>query len=431
MRLIAVASLSLVAGQASAAPPTLEPVAINGVQYEGLPGVISATLPRSSINNHGQWTATVISSDTKGSGGRFILSNDGIRYDPRSPIELGPDLVIEPWGSAYLNSAINNLGQIVATARGPAFDAQGNPQGFRSVLLIDGVPIVQTGDVTPFGFTYPDDFHSSRPVLNDQGTLLANFELGFSPIPQYDTLLRFDPEDGGGYSSSVVAAPGLPFPDGSSINSLSAVNRGSFDLNNNGDTVFSAVLARSGESNRAAIVLNGEIVAESGSTDLFPAASMNVSSKFASINDNGDFAFYGSISSDDWDGFRLAVVKNNDEVVWIDDGSNEQLIGYSIGTFQDSLLVSDIGDVFWQTDIYDSIGARYSAFFQNDQLLATSDPTIDGVLHIDGLFRTQVSDNGQWAIFDTQDGVFRAQIPSPASAVVLGLGVLPALRRRR
>ncbi len=431
-RLRTTAALLALASSSAASPLTLEPVAINGVQYEGLPGDITATLPRSSINNHGQWTATVIASDANGAnGGRFILSNDGIRYDPRVAIELGPDLVIEPSGGVYLNSTINNLGQIVATARGQAFDAEGNPQGFRSVVLLDGVPVVQTGDVTPFGFTYPDDFHSSRPVLNDHGTVLTNFGFGFSPFTEFDTVLRFEPGSSGDYLPTVEAFPGMTLPDGSVVAQNNRANGGSYNLNSFGSSIVGVGAAFPNESPRGVLLVDGQIVAEGGATDLYSGASIIVNSKFASINDSGDFAFYGAISSDDWDGFRLAVVKNNDEVVWIDDGSHEQLIGYAITNPIDTLLISDLGEVFWQADIYDSIGARYSAFFQNDQLLATSDPTIDGVLHIDGLFRTQVSDNGQWAIFDTQDGVFRAMIPSPASAAALALGVLPALRRKR
>jgi hypothetical protein len=262
-RLAAIASVCLLTGSAAAAPLLLEPVAINGVQYEGMPGEITATLPRSSINNHGQWSATVIASNGDGgSAGRFILSNDGIRYDPRVGIELGPDLVIDPWGNAYLNSAINNLGQIVATARGPAFDAQGNPQGFRSVVLFDGAPVVQTGDMTPFGFAYPDDFHSSRPVLNDQGTVVTNFGFGFSPLTEFDTVLRFEAGSSGEYLPTVEVFPGMTLPDGSVVAQNNRANGGSYDLNSLGSSIVGVGAAFPNESPRGVLLVDGQIVAE-------------------------------------------------------------------------------------------------------------------------------------------------------------------------
>jgi len=169
----------------------------------------------------------------------------------------------------------------------------------------------------------------------------------------------------------------------------------------------------------------------SGATDAFPDGQFNLFTNPVAINDSAEFAYQGYMLSSAWEGGRLTVFRNEDEIVWIDDGSDPLLAGYTdIGA--GAIAITNGGDVIWQALIQDSLGAPWTALFRNDLVIATSDPNFLGdALFIEGGFSFDVSDNGQWVIFDTPHGIYRTLIPSPGATTVLTVGLLASLRRRR
>ena len=415
----------------SAAPIAVEPLVRTGESYKGIAGEVIGIAPDSRINNSGQWTFEVVANNADGSFvGRYLVAYDGIRFDPTTEIPFNEDLTIRPPGTGQFAS-INNLGQISATVAGPAFDAAGNFFGLRTMLMVDDEVIFRAGDPNPLGGSYPADFSRSRSILADDGSLLVNFDLFSTPFANEDAVIRFTPGGGSGYEQSVSLAPGLAIEDGYFVRSTNRALWGSYDHNQFGDTVHAAITTNDEFDTAGSIFLNGQFVARDGETQLFDDGLLSIFPNRVAINDNADVAYLAIAQSSEWEGGRRTIIKNADELAWIDDGSTLNLVGKSFATFTGNLSLANSGDVFWQGDFFDSMGARYTAVFRNSQMLATTDPSIDGVLRLDGLLSFDVSDNGEWLIFDTESGVFRAQIPSPAGVTLLALGVLPALRRRR
>lgn len=430
MRLVSsLISLGL-AASVSAAPIAVEPLVRTGEPYKGIAGEVIGITADSRINNSGQWTFEVVANNADGSyAGRYLVAYDGIRFDPTTEIPFNEDLTIRPPGSGRFAS-INNLGQISATVAGPVFDAEGNFFGLRTMLMVDDEVVLRSGDPQPFGGSYPSDFVRSRSILADDGSLLVNFDLFSNPFADEDTVIRFTPGSGRSYEQSVSLAPGMVIEDGYFVRSTNNVIWGSYGYNQFGDAVHAATTTNDEFDTAGSIVLNGQFVARSGETQLFDNGLLSIDSDRVAINDNADVAYLAIAQSSEWEGGRYTIVQNADEVLWIDDGSTPSLVGKSFATFMGNLSLANSGDVFWQGDFFDSMGARYTAVFRNSQMLATTDPSIEGVLRLDGLLSFDASDNGEWLIFDTESGVFRAQIPSPAAMTVLALGVLPALRRR-
>ncbi len=416
----------------SAAPIAVEPLVRTGESYKGIAGEVIGIAPDSRINNSGQWTFEVVANNPDGSlAGRYLVAYDGIRFDPQVEIPFNNELSIRspvPGRTA----SINNLGQVSATVGGPVFDSEGNLFGTRSMLVVDDQVVVRSGDTHTFGGAYPSNFLSSRSILADDGSLLVNFDLFSNPFADEDTVIRFTPGLSEGYEQSVSLAPGMAIEDGYFVRSSNRVVWGAYDQNQFGDTAHAAVTTNDEFDTAASIVLNGRFVARDGETQLFDNGLLSIDADRVAINDNADFVYLAIAQSSEWEGGRYSVIKNADEVVWVDDGSTPDLAGKTFAAFMSThLSLANSGDVFWQGDFFDSMGARYTAVFRNSQMLATTDPSIDGVLRLDGLLSFDASDNGEWLIFDTESGVFRAQIPSPAGVTLLALGVLPALRRRR
>ncbi|MFU8829766.1 MAG: hypothetical protein ACNA8P_10090, partial [Phycisphaerales bacterium] len=385
----------------------------------------------SRINNSGQWVSTVIGNGTDGeSVGRFVIAYDGVRLDPYGTIPFRDDLVIGATPNRARHTAINNHGQIATGISGFLFDPEGNYQGQGSMLAIDGGVVVRSGEPTPLGVNYPTQFGSSQFILNDQGHLLANFDLFPNPFSTFETVIEFSPSESG-YDQTVRIAPGMPLQDGFNVRGDSPANWGSFDLSNSGNTVTGTFVANDDLIARPAIVVNGTIRRMSGPNDDYPDGNFNLSTRQVAINDSGEFAYSGIMASSDWDGGRWTVFRNEDEIIWIDDGSDPLLDNWNFSSVR-SISVTDGGDVFWQPRLEDTTGETLSALFRNDVVIATSDPNFLGdALYIEGGFSFDISDNGQWIIFDTPGGIYRAMIPSPSAAAILALTALSTTRRRR
>ncbi|MFB3431950.1 MAG: hypothetical protein ABL309_13620 [Phycisphaerales bacterium] len=432
MRLVSsLISLGL-AASVSAAPITVEPLVRTGETYNGIAGEVIGIAPDSRINNSGQWTFEVVANNPDGSlAGRYLVAYDGVRFDPTVGIPFNKDLTIGPVFVPTAFASINNHGQVAVTVSGPTFNSAGEFFGTRSMLVVDDHVVLRSGDSHPFGGTYPSDFGDSKSVLVDDGSLLVNFDLFSNPFAEEDTVIRLTPGMGKSYEQSVSLAPGMAIEDGYFVRSTNRALWGSFDHNQFGDTVHAAITTNDDFDTAGSILLNGQFVARDGETQLFDNGLLSIFPNRVAINDNADFVYLAIAQSSEWEGGRYAVIKNADEVVWVDDGSTPDLAGKIFTAFMGThLSLANSGDVFWQGDFFDAMGARYTAVFRNSQMLATTDPSIDGVVRLDGLLSFDASDNGEWLIFDTESGVFRAQIPSPAAMTVLALGVLPALRRR-
>ncbi|MFU8829328.1 MAG: hypothetical protein ACNA8P_07830 [Phycisphaerales bacterium] len=429
-RLTAITAFCALTGSVWASPLTLEPLVIVGESYGDMPGVISQTSGESQINNSGQWVTRVAGTDAGGSFlGTYIFTHDGIRHDPFTVVPFNETLTFRTSPPNAFYSSINNHGQIATTFNGLVSDADGNLVGSRSMIAVDGSPVLRTGDTTPFGGTY-GGFGSTRHILNDQGHLLANFDLFFNPFSTFETVIEFSPSESG-YDQTVRMTPGMPLQDGYSVRSDNPANWGSFDFSNNGNMVFGVGVANSDLIARPAIVVNGIIRRMSGATDAFPDGEFSLFRGQVAINDSADFAYQGFMLSSDWEGGRRAIMRNEDEIVWIDDGSDPSLADYTdIGA--GAISITEGGDVIWQALIQDSLGASWTALFHNDLVIATSDPNFLGdALFIEDGFSFDVSDNGQWIIFDTPHGIYRTLIPSPGAAAILALTTLSTTRRRR
>lgn len=430
LRLAAIAAFCSLAGVAVATPLNLEPLVLVGQPYADMPGAVSQTTGESRINNSGQWVTRVSGNNSDGSFlGTFIAAYDGIRLSPSTTILFDENTVLGPTVGLGRYASINNHGQIATTVGGLAFDLNGNPTGARAALMIDDQIVVRSTETDPFGGTY-GFFSSSRHILNDQGHLLANFDLFSNPFSTFETVIEFSPSESG-YDQTVRMTAGMPLQDGFSVRGDSPANWGSFDLSNSGDTVIGTYVTNSDLTARGAIVVNGVIQRMSGPVDDFPDGNLNLNARRVAINDFGEFAYSGIMASSDWEGGRWAVFRNEDEIVWIDDSSDPLLAGYSsIGAAD--ISITGNGDVIWQAVMEDSLGAPWTALFHNDLVIATSDPNFLGdALFIEGGFSFDISDNGQWIIFDTPHGIYRTLIPSPSTTALLMAGVLASLRRRR
>lgn len=429
-RLAAITAFCALAGTAVAEPLTLEPLVIVGESYGDMPGVVSQTSGESQINNSGQWVTRVAGTDAGGSFlGTYIFTHDGIRHDPFTVVPFNETLTFRTSPPNVFYSSINNHGQIATTFNGLVSDADGNLVGSRSLIAVDGSPVLRTGDTTPFGGTY-GGFISTRHILNDQGHLLANFDLFANPFSSFETVVEFSPVESG-YDQTVRLTTGMPLSDGYSVRGTSSATWGSFDFSNSGDTVFGVSVTESDLTARTAIVVNGTIRRMSGPLSIYPGGELSVFRSHVAINDSAEFAYRGFVSSSDWDEPRAVVMRNEDEIVWIDDGSDPWLSGYtSIGAVDISIASS--GDVIWQAVMEDSLGAPWTALFHNDLVIATSDPSFLGdALFIEGGFSFDVSDNGQWIIFDTPHGIYRTLIPSPGTTAMFAVGLFASSRRRR
>src|SRR5690606_26606339 len=137
----------------------------------------------------------------------------------------------------------------------------------------------------------------------------------------FETVIKFSPGESG-YDQTVRLTPGMPLQNGYSVRSDNPANWGSFDFSNNGNTVFGVGVASSDLIARPAIVVNGIIRRMSGTTDVYPDGEFSLFINPVSINDFAEFAYQGYMLSSDWEGGRLAVMRNEAEIVWIDDGSD-------------------------------------------------------------------------------------------------------------
>jgi hypothetical protein len=205
------------AGSVAASPLTLEPLVIVGEPFGDVPGVVSQTTSQSSINNSGQWVTRVLGNNSNGSFlGIYVIAYDGIRYDPFAPVPFDETYSYTTPVRSPLYSSINDHGEIATTYRGVLTDADGNAlPGQRTMIAVDGSPMLRTGDTTPLGGTY-GDFGSTRHILNDQGHLLANFDLFFNPFSTFETVVEFSPSESG-YDQTVRMTPGVPLQDGFSV----------------------------------------------------------------------------------------------------------------------------------------------------------------------------------------------------------------------
>ncbi|MFU8829922.1 MAG: hypothetical protein ACNA8P_10890 [Phycisphaerales bacterium] len=376
--------------------------------------------------------STIIGNDSDGQfAGRFVIAYDGVRLTPFMAVPFNEDITIGPTANLGYNTAINNHGQIAMGIAGPARDSNGNSVGVRSMLVVDDTVVLRSGDATPFGGAYPSHFWNSQFILNDHGHLLANFDLFFNPFSTFDTVIEFAPSESG-YDQTVRMTPGMPLQDGFSVRGTYQANWGSFDFSNNGDTIFGVSTTADDQIPRPAIVVNGTIRRMSGPIDNFPDWYFNLSTRQVAINDSSEFAYSGIMASSDWEGGRWTVFRNEDEIVWIDDGSDPLLADWTI-TSVANINITDTGDVFWQPGgIQNLLGDSVTALFRNDVVIATSDPDFLGdALFIEGGFSFNISDNGLWIIFETPDGIFRTMIPGPGSTGLLMVGLLASLRRRR
>jgi hypothetical protein len=432
-RLTAIAAFFALAGGAVAAPPALEPLILFGEPYPGMPGDARDFVSgRSRINNSGQWVSTITGNDAAGEYvGVFVVAHDGIRLDPFMTVPFNEHLTIGPTTGLGYNTDINNHGQIAMGVHGPARDSAGNVVGIRSMLVVDDEVVIRSGDTTPFGGQYADSLVLSRFILNDQGHLLSNFDLFANPFSTFDTVIEFSPSESG-YDQTVRMTPGMPLQDGFSVRGTYEASWGSYDFSNNGNTIFGVSTTADDQIPRSAIVVNGTILRMSGPTDIFPNGQFSTAGRFVAINDSAEFAYSGLMASSDWEGGRLTVMRNVDEIVWIDDGSDPLLADWTISSLA-NINVTDTGDVFWQPGIIQNLlGDSVTALFRNDVVIATSDPDFLGdALFIKGGFSFDISDNGQWIIFETSDGIFRTLIPSPGAASLAALCLVTTLRRRR
>jgi hypothetical protein len=428
-RLAAIALTLASAGTTVAGPITLEPLILDGQAYEGIDGTIRQTTFVSRINNSGQWVS-VVTNDTQEGGvaGRHIVAYDGVRHRPGQLVQFNDDITLHLATGFY--TAINNHGQVALSVVGLGRDADGNAVGPRSGIFLDGAPVVRSGDPRPVGGSYPNSLSSSQFVLDDSGRLLSNFQFNSTIFGGNDSLVEFVPNQSGGYDQILRVNPDLPVQDGYRIRFSNTMNWGSYDLNNGGDTVYSAVLMNDEFVTKSAIVLNGEIARISGESSLFDDGSLDVNPNYASVNASGDFAYTGNMYSSEWDGFRQVVMRNQDELVWIDDGTTPELVGHSVHVAA-VVDITDGGDVLWRASLYDQLGLFYTGIFLNDELIASGDPTIEGVLTIEEGFLFDISDNGEWMIFDTSTGVYRARIPAPGPAALLAIGAAASLIRKR
>lgn len=430
--IISAAALLALAGSLSASPLTLEPLVLVGTSFGDVPGVVSQTTSLSSIKNSGEWVTRVLGNDSEGSFlGIYVIAYDGIRYDPFTPVPFDETYSYTTPVRSPLYSSINNQGEIATTYRGVVTDVDGNAlPGQRTMIAVDGSPILRTGDTTPFGGTY-GDFGSTRHILNDGGHLLANFDLIFNPFSTFETVIEFSPSESG-YDQTVRSTTGMPLNDGYSIRDGSSAAWRSFDFNNEGDTIFGVTVTESDLTARAAIVVNGTIQRMSGTLKTFSDGQLSLATMPVAINGTAEFAYWGLASSSAWAGAREAVLRNNDDIVWIDDGSDPLLADWTISSIA-NMAITNNGEVFWQPgEIQNLLGETVTALFRNVVVIATSDPNYLGdALFIEGGFSFDVSDNGQWVIFDTPHGIYRTLIPSPSTAALLVVGLLGSTRRRR
>src|SRR5690606_32660013 len=118
---------------------------------------------------------------------------------------------------------------------------------------------------------------------------------------------------------------------------------------------------------------------------VFPNGQFSTAGRFVAINDSAEFAYSGLMASSDWEGGRLTVMRNVDEIVWIDDGSDPLLADWTISSLA-NINITDTGDVFWQPGIIQNLlGDSVTALFRNDVVIATSDPDFLGdALFIEG-----------------------------------------------
>jgi len=426
---IASAAVLAFACSVSAAPYTLEPLFLPGDVIDGLGGTFSHTANGSRINNHGQWVVEAIQTVNGVSTERAAVAYNGIHASGFIPFDFGDGITLS---NTISNSvAINNHGQVLTHVRGLVTNEFGTPQA-RSVIFIDGQPVVRSGENSPLiGRPYTQrSINRGRPILNDAGHVLSNFDLETNVFHPVDIAVEFIPDGIGNYDQVLRMRGGMPLMSGDGVISPTyAPYAGAYGQNNYGDIIFAAAVNLPDPPSTGAILLNGEIVRQSGDLTDFANGHILVYSSQAAIDESQDYAYFGAVQSSEWDGLRLAVMRNESDVVWIDDGIDPVLAGYTV-TNPSLPSISITDDVFWAASLTDTIGITYKGLFRNNKLIVTSDPNIMDVLHLPA-FTYSVSDNGQWMILDSPTGIFRMQIPSPGTTAMLTAGFLASLRRRR
>ena len=326
---------------------------------------------------------------------------------------------------------INNNGDVVFSIRGNAFDAKDDFLGFKGGLFTQSGPIVRGGDLSPLGSSYSSALDTHGYELNDHGHLLASFRLGITIFPGPDSLIQFIPNGDGSYASVLHAARLQPLSDGYTASAGYSPNLGTFSLNNAGSVAAGVAAIGTADVNEPWTLRDGQLVHTSGEVPLFGGSQFTLVPTQVTLNNSGDIGYLGGLENDDWDTGRWAVLRNDFELVWIDDGEIQHLEGRSISGFR-RLEMTDTGDLYWLANFDDPLGLSHLGLFRNGELLVSTDQSIDEVMYFP-TFTYDISDNGEWLIIESQEnGIFRARIPAPGSAAVafLATGII-TLRRRR
>ena len=349
------------------------------------------------------------------------------------------------------NVAVNSLG---STLVGVGID---NPdQGRNSVLLLDSLPLYQEGDSLPapagseigtfnrvsldsggnvgwnFSLYGPHHSQDSGVFFNDTlliqegdtptapgfsaGTVYTNF-FDCNINEQNETLVMaaledpvipgFDDRalilvDAVGNETVIVKefdpAPGLP---GNLILTLFHTEQDQFDLNDNGDVLFSADTNASGSE---VIYLNSAIVAREGQPS--PVSGRNWSRLFGSelsLNNQGDTVFCGTLDGDT--ATDSIIVLNGAKFMQERDSLPDIAPFWLTGFGNFPILVADRHDpadtdpdVLWYGEWNDPDTTRDSGLFLNDKLILHEGvDTINGLV-IDAFRSYAMSPDGRYLV---------------------------------
>jgi hypothetical protein len=345
----------------------------------------------------GRWLAH-LDTNFQSSQDRVILTNTGtiLQEGQALPSPMGASIgTIEE----YDTNLADDLAAICTIAGVPAgLGSQG--------VLRNGELLVRTGDLTQaagFGpgtiWTY---FYEVEVNDSDQVQLLVSVDDPAVPGTIERALVRLDLDGGGQIMSETVirkvgdTVTGSPVPIGgfwTSDNNLA--------LGENGDSLWMAYL---GGNSHGVVVLNGDIIVESGTESPVANHSWNGIGGASSVAmaPNGDMAYTGSIHGASISGHL--IVKNGSAFQW-EGKTLPDISPYVLTEFENvAIKMTDDGRIAWYGEWSDPDTGRNSGIFLDDQLVVQEGVTQVGdsvVQEFEDIhYAMDVAADGQSLIFE-------------------------------
>lgn len=431
--------VALLAGQASAITPSFS-IALRATNT--VPGVGNVTLINGlSVNNQGKWLIEADTDNADTNADVVVLLNGVVQFRENQALAAPAGATISSFDSVHINNNADVGWNLFLRGLTTTTD---------SGIFFNSTLAIQESNVSASpSFTNPTPyigfFESKMNDMNQMAVIASVDDPGIASTVDR-AIVRVDYNAGAGTYVENVIMKEADLILGNAIADF-GTSPHTISINNSGSILYQADTTAATAVD-GFLMLNNTVLAQEGTTSTGGSnvrTYETVLSRGSDLNGAGDWIIRANMTGDTLT--DEAIVKNN-EIVY-QEGQNLPAIGAftleSFGLAGGSLQIDGAGNIVWYGDWNDPATTMDSGLFWNDQLIVQEGVTMIGGFLVQAIANGEdafeVSDNGQWLLFEATlrdvaaginyNSAVLVQIPAPAAgALVLAAGLI-GLRRRR